>query len=118
MRLLGSFFSDQEQAELACLPADRRRHAVFCCWSRKEAFVKARGEGLFLKLDQFDVSLRPGDPKVQLATRPDAAEAGRWAIRHLDIDPTYAAAVAAEGRNWRLETLEFVPPQVPARIVP
>jgi 4'-phosphopantetheinyl transferase len=103
------FFSDREQAELARLPADRRRHAAFCCWSRKEAFVKARGDGLSLKLDQFDVSLRACDPEVQLATRPDPAEAGRWAIRHLDIDPAYAAAVAAEGRNWRPETLEWRP---------
>jgi 4'-phosphopantetheinyl transferase len=106
----GRFFSDQEQADLARLPPDRRRHAFFCCWSRKEAFVKATGEGLSLKLDQFDVSLRPGEPEVQLTMRPDPAEAGRWAIRHLDIDPAHAAAVAAEGRNWRLETLEWRSP--------
>jgi 4'-phosphopantetheinyl transferase len=72
------FFSSREQADLAALPPSQRRNAFFRCWCRKEAFVKARGEGLSLPLSRFDVSLRPGEPAMLLATRPDAVEASRW----------------------------------------
>src|SRR5690242_10931453 len=78
--IAGRFFSSREQADLAPLTATERCIAFFRCWSGKEAFIKARGEGLSLPLDRFDVTPAPGEPAAPMATRPDPHEAGRWAI--------------------------------------
>jgi 4'-phosphopantetheinyl transferase len=92
------FFSSREIAALRMLPADLRSHAFFLCWTRKEAYIKARGEGLSLPLDQFEVSLTPGEPAKLLGTRPDALEVGRWSLTDLGFGlPGYAAALATEG---------------------
>lgn len=96
------FFSPREVAALRALPGDRQREAFFACWTRKEAYLKAKGDGLALGLDQFDVSLAPGEPAALLRTEGDPQEASRWSIRELDPAPGYAAALAVEGRNWHL----------------
>jgi 4'-phosphopantetheinyl transferase len=96
------FFSRLEIATLHALPTDIRRCAFFLCWTRKEAYIKARGEGLSLPLDQFDVSLIPGEPATLMSTRPDSDEALRWSLQGLTIDPGYAAALAVEGHGGSL----------------
>ncbi len=93
------FFSRLEIATLRALPTYLRRYAFFLCWTRKEAYIKARGEGLSLPLDQFDVSLIPGEPATLMSTRPDSDEALRWSLRELTPDPGYAAALAVEGHG-------------------
>lgn len=101
--IAGRFFSPREVAGLLALPPPRREAAFFDCWTRKEAYIKARGEGLSLPLDAFDVSLAPGEPAALLANRLDPAEVSRWSLRGLAPWPGFAAAVAAEGRGWRLK---------------
>ena len=53
-----------------------RQQAFFACWTRKEAFFKATGQ----RLDQFDVSLRPGDRASLVATYRDPQEVRRWRL--------------------------------------
>jgi 4'-phosphopantetheinyl transferase len=96
------FFSRREVAALCALPQGAQTRAFFDCWTRKEAYVKARGEGLSMPLDSFDVSLSPGEPAALLDTRGDAREASRWSLRELSPGPGYVAAVAVEGDGWRL----------------
>jgi len=96
------FFSPSEITTLMELPTDLRHHAFFRCWTRKEAYIKARGEGLSMPLDQFDVSLAPGEPAAILGSRPDPSEALRWHLRELTPAPGYAAALAVEGSGCRL----------------
>lgn len=96
------FFSHHEIATLRALPTDLRESAFFRCWTRKEAYIKAKGEGLSLPLDQFEVSLTPGEPAALLSTQRDPNEAQRWSLQELTPAPGYAAALAVEGHGWRL----------------
>lgn len=96
------FFSIREIAMLRALPIRKRAEGFFNCWTRKEAYVKAKGEGLSLPLADFDVSLAPGEPAILLsASNPE--ESSRWTLKELAPCTGYAAAVAVEGANWNLE---------------
>jgi 4'-phosphopantetheinyl transferase len=90
------FFSAGERNTLRTLAAEHRRQAFFYCWTRKEAYIKAKGEGLSLPLHQFDVSLSPAEPAALVSTRPDAAEASRWSLYDVEAPSGYAAALAVE----------------------
>ena len=96
------FFSPHEVAVLRALPTPLQATAFFACWTRKEAYIKATGDGLALPLNQFDVSLAPGEPAALLGTAWDPKEAARWALQDLAPAPGYRAAVAVAGHAWRL----------------
>jgi 4'-phosphopantetheinyl transferase len=98
------FFSVLEQRALATLEPEDRYAGFFRCWTRKEAYIKAVGTGLSLPLDQFDVSLRPGEENGLLSTRPDAAEAAVWSLREVQAGEGYAAALCVHGHGWRLKS--------------
>jgi 4'-phosphopantetheinyl transferase len=100
--IAGRFFSQAEQAAFAEVPEELKQEAFFRCWTRKEAFVKAKGEGLYLPLDQFDVSLLPGQPAHVLGTRPDPEERRRWSMWELNVGRDYAAALVVEGEGMRV----------------
>jgi 4'-phosphopantetheinyl transferase len=101
------FFSPRENAALRVLTDSQHTLGFFNCWTRKEAYIKARGQGLSLALDQFDVSLTPGEPAALLQTRDIPQEAARWSLHELAPGPGYLAAVAVEGRDWRLMTWQW-----------
>jgi 4'-phosphopantetheinyl transferase len=105
------FFSRREVAMLRALPTEAQRQAFFRCWTRKEAYIKARGEGLSLPLDQFDVSLAPGEPAAVLGTQPDPSEASRWSLQEVIPVPGYAAALAVAGHGWRLTCWQWENPR-------
>ena len=105
------FFSRREVAMLRTLPAEVQRQAFFRCWTRKEAYIKARGEGLSLPLDQFDVSLAPGEPAAVLGTQRDPSEASRWSLQELTPAPGYVAALAVERHGWRLTCWQWPDPK-------
>lgn len=103
------FFSASECKILASLAGSDRYNAFFACWTRKEAYLKARGIGLSLPLDQFDVSFLPHEAPRLLATRPDPAEAGRWKLEALDVASDHAATLAAAGLAWKLKCWSWSP---------
>ena len=96
------FFSAREQAELRSLPVHLRHQGFFNCWTRKEAYIKATGEGLYQPLDEFDVSLTPGEPAQLLSVLGKPDEVKRWSLRALQPPAGYAAALAVEGTDWQL----------------
>lgn len=105
------FFSRAENEAFRALPPELRNEAFFLCWTRKEAYIKAIGEGLSLPLHEFDVSLAPGEPARLLGAR-DAAQALRWTLRGLDPAPGYAAAIVVEGSGWELACWRWGPETV------
>jgi len=101
------FFSPDEADALRRLPADARAHAFTWVWTRKEAFLKARGEGLFAALEAFDVTVDLQAPPRIEATRPDAGLAARWSLLNLHPHPEYAATLAAEGSGGDVRCYEW-----------
>jgi 4'-phosphopantetheinyl transferase len=97
------FFSKDETDALSALSSERRAEGFFNCWTRKEAYVKARGEGLSHPLDTFSVSLTPGEPASLLSIKGSPAEADRWSLRDLPVAAGYAAALAVENRHAQLK---------------
>jgi 4'-phosphopantetheinyl transferase len=95
------FFSRGEVAALRASPPRDRARAFFECWTRKEAYIKARGEGLSLPLHYFQVSIGPGAAAL-LDVTDDPEEVSRWTLHALDPGEGFTAALAAEGRGWRL----------------
>ena len=99
------FFSRAEVSALGSLPAHLRTEGFFNCWTRKEAYIKALGEGLSHPLDSFAVSLAPAEPACLISTDEDPSEADRWTIINLKPFQGYAAALAVRGstpevRRW------------------
>ena len=106
-KIAGRFFSAQEVAVFRSLPARQREKAFFDCWTRKEAYIKAKGDGLKAPLDAFSVSLSPGQPAALLNVQDDRAEVSRWSLRELEPGPGYAGAIIAQGNDWQLRCWEW-----------
>lgn len=97
------FFAPSEWQVLQALDASEQIPAFFRCWTRKEAFIKALGDGLTCPLDGFEVSLAEDDSPQLLRSctaRPDALL--HWRIVSLSVEPGYAAAIAAGAGDWRI----------------
>ena len=96
LALAQRFFSPRERDALRSVPREKRRDAFFACWTRKEAYIKARGMGLSMPLGQFDVSLMPGEPARLLETRDDPDEAARWRLQALYPGQGFAGALVVD----------------------
>jgi 4'-phosphopantetheinyl transferase len=94
------YFSQAETAALDALAPDERRRQFFTLWTRKEAFVKATGEGLSRPLDSFDVSPMPEAHRFRVTV--DGSN-DPWSLVDLALDPGFAAAVAAGGVDWTVK---------------
>jgi 4'-phosphopantetheinyl transferase len=96
-----AFFAPGEIAKLKALPENSRTVGFFNCWTRKEAYVKARGEGLSVRLDKFEVSVAPSEPPT-LLRGPNPGEVERWSLVEVPLGDSFAGAVAVEGHPSRL----------------
>ena len=102
LKIAHRFFSDREYNALAAMPPYRRDQAFLACWTRKEAFVKAIGQGLSCPLDQFDVTVDPNEPAELLATHWDVSDAQRWSMASIDPGTGYIGALAVKTGDVRL----------------
>jgi 4'-phosphopantetheinyl transferase len=101
LSLARTSFSPNEYAAICRLPPADHLHAFFSCWSRKEAFIKATGEGIS-QLADFDVSLAPGEPARLLRVHGEPPGQPRWSLQDLPAIPDYAAALVVDGHDLRI----------------
>ena len=88
-------FSAKEFTALFELPDDQRLPAFYNCWTRKEAYIKAVGDGFALPLQDFDVTLKPDDPPRFLRIKDD--DPARWSLAHIDAIDDYIGALCVSG---------------------
>lgn len=103
------FFSRREVEALRGVAPEQRPRAFFDCWARKEAYVKARGEGLSYPLDKFVVSLAPRETAALLCDELAPEEPPEWFLAELRPAPDYAAALAVRSRGVKLKLFDWSP---------
>lgn len=102
-----SFFSSGECSQLLSLPPEQRTQAFFNCWTRKEAYLKATGDGLMVPLSSFQVSLIPGEPASFLRLVGDRHPISEWELFHLDFSNGYVGALAIPASGCTLRWWTF-----------
>jgi 4'-phosphopantetheinyl transferase len=102
LAIAGRFFAPAEFGALAARYGAEPEPAFFSCWTRKEAFIKATGEGLQRDLHSFEV---PVDPAASGPWRING-----WTVTGLPPVPGYACAVACEGDPLPVCTWTFSAP--------
>jgi 4'-phosphopantetheinyl transferase len=93
-------FSPLESEALRAQPAEERDAAFLRCWTRKEAYIKARGQGLSLPLDKFAVNLDGKNRAALVQCDWDNQEPSRWMLEHLQPAPGFIGALAIEQGTW------------------
>lgn len=108
-QIAARFFSRQENALLRTLPKTQRLTEFFSCWTLKEAYVKAVGDGLSLPTESFDVAFGRGERARLLSVDGKAEEPLRWSLMELVPARGYIGAIAVEGLGWTLSLLAADP---------
>lgn len=98
------FFSPLEYKALMALPGEAQTDAFFNCWTRKEAYLKAGGQGLSEPLDRFDVSIGEMAELLRIGNIPE--EHRQWNLTALFPAQGYKAALAVRTvglqiRRWK-----------------
>jgi 4'-phosphopantetheinyl transferase len=101
------YFAPGELKPLLAMPDAERTEAFFRCWTRKEAFLKARGDGVFGGLNKFEVSL---DEKEARLLRVDGElNSRRWSMAPLHGIGEHAGAVVVRAPECRLSCWRLSP---------
>jgi 4'-phosphopantetheinyl transferase len=91
------FFSKLECKLFTNLMLNQQQDGFFSCWTRKEAYIKAKGLGLSLPLDKFSVTLNPDGPAALLSSEFAKDDVERFRIMDIEVMDGYKAAVAYVG---------------------
>jgi 4'-phosphopantetheinyl transferase len=101
--LVARFFSERENEAFQKVPDTEKAAAFFNLWTRKEALLKATGEGITRSLDLVEVSFLPGESARLLAISGDTVKAAEWSLHELSPAPDFVGAIAIQSRDIRVE---------------
>lgn len=109
--LVQRFFSKGEAAAYSVMPEDQKPLGFFRLWTRKEAWLKATGEGITNLLDEVEVSFLPGEPPRLLRLPERWSGDIDWSLAHFDPEPGYigALAIARKHVDVRFRRVEDLP---------
>lgn len=108
------FFSTHESRQLKSLPAQKKQDGFFNLWTRKEAWLKAAGEGLGEMLNQIEVSLHPDEPARLLSIFNDPKAAAGWSLRELAPAYDFVGALAIPATDFQMHCWSWQPQVAPA----
>ncbi len=108
LEIAENFFTPLESHVLRSLPEHLQPTAFFTCWTRKEAYIKAVGKGLSIPLNQFEVSLVPGEPAALLNIEGNPEAASRWSLIELIPSSDMVGAIAVELCCWKLDCWQWI----------
>jgi len=102
-QLVTRFFSSREDREFSRLPEQEQPRAFFSLWTRKEALLKAIGEGIAHSLKLVEVTFRPEEP-VRFLALPGGRVPEEWSLKHLEPGDGFVGALVVHGQPRRIET--------------
>jgi 4'-phosphopantetheinyl transferase len=103
------FFSGREVQAILAVSQNKRQEAFFACWTRKEAYLKATGNGLLYPLSDFSVSVDPDGLAELCEVKGDGDIASHWFLTDVLPGEGFRGAVACEGGRCRIAQWIFAP---------
>jgi 4'-phosphopantetheinyl transferase len=101
-RIAARFLSPRDRDAIEQLPADRQRDAFLRCWTRKEAYMKARGDGISRPLDDFEVTAGADASRANLRSAANPNETDAWELADVAAPRGFMAAIAVEGHGFEV----------------
>jgi 4'-phosphopantetheinyl transferase len=92
--------SPRERAAIEQAPEPTRDEILFAYWTCKEAYTKARGDGLAHPLPDIEIDLDAGGHPQFSKVDGSEREAAHWRVERLSPAPGYVGALVAEGFDW------------------
>jgi 4'-phosphopantetheinyl transferase len=106
-QIASGFFAEAELNAIEQVPESKRNELFFQYWTRKEALIKATGEGLSFPIETFDVSGFDGSILSPIFLPSDNGERPRWYVQDLLLGPGYTAAIVVEGGDCNFSCFEY-----------
>lgn len=101
------FFSEQEYQQYLAVKPEEKLMAFYNAWTRKEAFIKAIGQGLSFSLQRFAVSLQPDKEVCIISIDENTDEAKKWTLYAFNPALQYVAAVASKQKVQQFKFIEI-----------
>ncbi|MEO6695102.1 MAG: 4'-phosphopantetheinyl transferase superfamily protein [Ignavibacteria bacterium] len=106
LQIANRFFSLDEYIALKEINNEQMNYTFFNCWTRKESFIKAIGEGLTYPLENFSVSSKPGDEPRILWLKNKENEVNHWALHNVEIGNEHIASLSIRNKNKKIVYLD------------
>jgi len=105
--LVSRFFSPAEAARFRAVPEPQRATAFFNLWTRKEAWLKATGEGIGCGLNQVEVTFLPGEAPRFVKLGESGDKIANWQLHEISPAPGFAGAVAIAAREVTIQCWQW-----------